>query len=65
VLGWNAVRKGEVPGGRGDRLVAVRHCLEAGGTSFENVVMVRIYATNAGFYNVINWQASNNRRKCN
>lgn len=35
-------------------LVAVRHCLEAAGTSFDNVVMVRIYAANAGFYTAIN-----------
>ena len=35
-------------------LVAVRHCLEAAGTTLENVVMVRIYAANAGFYNAIN-----------
>jgi 2-iminobutanoate/2-iminopropanoate deaminase len=35
-------------------LVAVRHCLEAAGTTIENVVMVRIYAANAGFYNAIN-----------
>jgi 2-iminobutanoate/2-iminopropanoate deaminase len=35
-------------------LVAVRHCLEAAGTTLENVVMVRIYAANAGFYAAIN-----------
>ncbi|TRC92517.1 RidA family protein [Mesorhizobium sp. WSM4303] len=35
-------------------LKALRHCLEAAGTSLENVVMVRIYAANAGFYNAIN-----------
>ncbi len=35
-------------------LNAVRLCLDAAGTSFENVVMVRIYACNAGFYNAIN-----------
>jgi reactive intermediate/imine deaminase len=35
-------------------LVAVRHCLEAAGTTLENVVMVRIYAANSGFYNAIN-----------
>ncbi len=35
-------------------LKALKHCLEAAGTSLENVVMVRIYAVNAGFYTAIN-----------
>lgn len=35
-------------------LKALKHCLEAAGTSLEKVVMVRIYAVNSGFYNVIN-----------
>ena len=35
-------------------LKALRHCLEAAGTSLDKVVMVRIYAVNSGFYNVIN-----------
>jgi len=35
-------------------LNAVRACLEAAGTSLENVVMVRVYACNAGFYGAIN-----------
>jgi 2-iminobutanoate/2-iminopropanoate deaminase len=35
-------------------LNAVRHCLEAAGSSFDDVVMVRIYAANAGFYGAIN-----------
>jgi enamine deaminase RidA (YjgF/YER057c/UK114 family) len=35
-------------------LNAVKLCLDAAGTSFENVVMVRIYAANAGFYGAIN-----------
>ena len=35
-------------------LKALRHCLEAAGTTMENVVTVRIYAANAGFYNAIN-----------
>ncbi|MER9697076.1 RidA family protein [Mesorhizobium sp. M0146] len=35
-------------------LKALRHCLEAAGSSLDNVVMVRIYAANAGFYNAIN-----------
>lgn len=35
-------------------LKALKHCLEAAGSSLENVLMVRIYAANAGFYNAIN-----------
>ena len=35
-------------------LNAVRLCLEAAGASFEDVVMVRVYASNSGFYNAIN-----------
>lgn len=35
-------------------LNAVRLCLEAAGASFDDVVMVRIYASNVGFYNAIN-----------
>jgi 2-iminobutanoate/2-iminopropanoate deaminase len=35
-------------------LRALRHCLESAGTSLDKVVMVRIYAANAGFYGAIN-----------
>lgn len=35
-------------------LKAVEHCLRAAGTSLDSVVMVRIYAANAGFYSAIN-----------
>ncbi|MER8976862.1 RidA family protein [Mesorhizobium sp. M0800] len=35
-------------------LKALKRCLEAAGTSLDNVVMVRIYAVNSGFYNAIN-----------
>ncbi|OBQ69908.1 RidA family protein [Mesorhizobium erdmanii] len=35
-------------------LKALQHCLEAAGTSLDNVVMVRIYAVNSGFYGAIN-----------
>jgi reactive intermediate/imine deaminase len=35
-------------------LKALKHCLEAAGTSLDNVVMVRIYAVNAGFHTAIN-----------
>jgi 2-iminobutanoate/2-iminopropanoate deaminase len=35
-------------------LKAVQHCLESAGTSLDKVVMVRVYASNAGFYTTIN-----------
>ena len=35
-------------------LVALKHCLEAAGTSVDNVLMVRIYAANAAYYAAIN-----------
>jgi enamine deaminase RidA (YjgF/YER057c/UK114 family) len=35
-------------------LKAVQHCLESAGTSLDKVVMVRVYASNAGFYAAIN-----------
>jgi enamine deaminase RidA (YjgF/YER057c/UK114 family) len=33
---------------------AVEHSLKSAGTSLEKVVMVRIYASNAAYYSVIN-----------
>ena len=35
-------------------LKAVQHCLESAGTSLDKVIMVRVYASNAGFYQTIN-----------
>jgi 2-iminobutanoate/2-iminopropanoate deaminase len=35
-------------------LNALRHCLESAGSGLDKVVMVRIYAANAGFYGAIN-----------
>ncbi len=35
-------------------LKAVQRCLESAGTSLDKVVMVRVYAANAGFYSAIN-----------
>jgi enamine deaminase RidA (YjgF/YER057c/UK114 family) len=35
-------------------LKALEHCLKAAGSSLEKVVMVRVYAANAGFYGAIN-----------
>ncbi len=46
--------KGDIEAQTEASLRALRHCLESAGTSLENVVMVRIYAANAGFYGAIN-----------
>ena len=46
--------KGDIETQTEASLKALKHCLEAAGTSLENVVMVRIYAVNSGFYNAIN-----------
>ena len=35
-------------------LKAIQRCLESAGTSLDKVVMVRVYAANAGFYPTIN-----------
>lgn len=35
-------------------LIALTHCLKAAGASLQDVVMVRIYAANAGYYGAIN-----------
>lgn len=35
-------------------LKALKHCLAAAGSSPDKILMVRIYAANAGFYNAIN-----------
>src|SRR5262245_46315538 len=46
--------KGDIEAQTEASLKAVKHCLEAAGSSLENVVMVRVYAANAGFYGAIN-----------
>jgi reactive intermediate/imine deaminase len=46
--------KGDIETQTEASLQALKHCLEAAGTSLDNVVMVRIYAVNSGFYNAIN-----------
>ncbi|UDL88846.1 RidA family protein [Mesorhizobium sp. PAMC28654] len=46
--------KGDIETQTEASLKALKHCLEAADTSLENVVMVRIYAVNSGFYNAIN-----------
>lgn len=35
-------------------LTALKHCLAAAGAGFDDVLMVRIYAANVGFYKAIN-----------
>ncbi|MER8747743.1 RidA family protein [Mesorhizobium sp. M1050] len=46
--------KGDIETQTEASLKALKYCLEAAGTSLDNVVMVRIYAVNSGFYNAIN-----------
>jgi reactive intermediate/imine deaminase len=46
--------RGDIVVQTGACLTAVKHCLETAGSSLEKVVMVRVYATNAGFYSAIN-----------
>ena len=46
--------KGDIEVQTDASLKALRHCLEAAGASMDDVLMVRIYAANAGFYNAIN-----------
>ena len=46
--------KGDIEAQTEASLRAVKHCLEAAGTSLANVVMTRVYASNAGYYGVIN-----------
>lgn len=46
--------KGDIETQTEASLKALKHCLEAAGCKLEDVVMVRIYAANAGFYDAIN-----------
>jgi 2-iminobutanoate/2-iminopropanoate deaminase len=46
--------KGDIEAQTEACLAALRTCLEAAGTTMENVVMVRVYAVNSGFYPAIN-----------
>ena len=46
--------KGDIEVQTDASLRALKHCLEAAGSSLDNVLMVRIYAANSGFYNAIN-----------
>lgn len=38
----------------GAPLTALKHCLEAAGTSLDKGVMMSVYPVNSGFYNAIN-----------
>ena len=49
-----ALVKGDIEVQAEAALVALKHCLAAAGTSPGNILIVRIYAANAGFYNAIN-----------
>lgn len=49
-----AIVRGDIEVQTEASLNAMRHALEAAGSSIEKVVMVRIYASNAGFYPTIN-----------
>lgn len=49
-----ALVKGDIEVQTEASLRAMKHCLEAAGSTMENVVMTRIYAANAGHYGAIN-----------
>jgi 2-iminobutanoate/2-iminopropanoate deaminase len=49
-----ALVKGDIEVQTEASLKALKHCLAAAGTSPDKILMVRIYAANAGFYTAIN-----------
>ncbi len=49
-----ALVKGDIEVQTEASLKALKHCLAAAGASPGNILMVRIYAANAGFYGAIN-----------
>jgi 2-iminobutanoate/2-iminopropanoate deaminase len=53
-IATGALVKGDIEVQTEASLTALKHCLEAAGTKPENVLMVRIYAANVGFYGAIN-----------
>jgi 2-iminobutanoate/2-iminopropanoate deaminase len=53
-LGTGTFVRGDIETQTEASLKAVQHCLESAGTSLDKVVMVRVYASNAGFYSTIN-----------
>jgi 2-iminobutanoate/2-iminopropanoate deaminase len=46
--------KGDIEVQTNAALKAVQHCLAAAGASFDDVLMVRIYLANVGFYRAVN-----------
>lgn len=53
-LTTGALVRGDIEAQTEASLRAVEHCLRSAGSSLDKVVMVRIYAANAGFYGAIN-----------
>ena len=53
-IATGALVKGDIEVQTEAALTALSHCLAAANTSPGNVLMVRIYAANAGFYGAIN-----------
>ena len=53
-LATGALVKGDIAVQAEASLQALKHCLKAAGTTPDNVLMVRVYAANAGFYGAIN-----------
>ena len=49
-----ALVRGDIETQTDASLKALKHCLAAAGTTPDNILMVRIYAANAGFYSAIN-----------
>ncbi len=53
-LATGGLVKGDIEVQTEASLKALEHCLAAAGTSRDKILMVRIYAANAGFYGAIN-----------
>jgi 2-iminobutanoate/2-iminopropanoate deaminase len=53
-IATGALVKGDIEVQTEASLTALRHCLAAAGISPGNILMIRIYAANAGFYGAIN-----------
>ena len=53
-LATGGLVKGDIEVQTDASLKALKHCLAAAGTTMESILMVRIYAANAGFYGAIN-----------
>ena len=53
-IATGALVKGDIEVQTEAALNALKYCLAAAGTSPDNILMVRIYAANSGFYGAIN-----------